>query len=141
MSSEEKEKQQQEDEDSCDHQIVYYGATNINENRRTIGSVDVWRCIKCKKRFCEEKQLGIEDIAGYVGMPIIDKNERWAVLVCTLRRDKERWKLVKLGRKGELSHQCVDDKEVKLDVQEYKVDDSKHWSFLVDDHIHKSVEI
>ena len=52
------------DTESCNHQPVYFGVVNINIDERTIGSVDVWRCVLCKKRFCEEKQLGIEELAG-----------------------------------------------------------------------------
>ena len=57
------------DTETCKHQPVYFGVININIDERTIGSVDVWRCGVCKKRFCEEKQLGIEEIADLVGMP------------------------------------------------------------------------
>ncbi|TSA16153.1 MAG: hypothetical protein D4R72_07500, partial [Nitrosopumilales archaeon] len=46
------------DQETCKHEIVYFGVTNINYEKRTIGSVDIWRCVKCKKTFCEEKQLG-----------------------------------------------------------------------------------
>ncbi len=56
------------DSETCKHQPVYFGAVNININKRTIGSVDVWRCGVCKKRFCEEKQLGIDSIADIVSM-------------------------------------------------------------------------
>ena len=57
------------DTESCKHQPVYFGVVNINIDERTIGSVDIWRCAICKKKFCEEKQLGIEEIAETVGMP------------------------------------------------------------------------
>ena len=46
------------DEESCKHQPVYFGVVNINIDERTIGSVDVWRCGVCKKRFCERTTLG-----------------------------------------------------------------------------------
>ena len=66
----------------CDNpQITYYGVTNLNINERTIGSVDVWRCGVCKKLFCEEKQLGIEELTDIVGMPRIDSDAKWAVCV------------------------------------------------------------
>ncbi|WP_420888029.1 hypothetical protein [Candidatus Nitrosotenuis chungbukensis] len=44
------------DTETCKHQIVYFGVTNINIDERTIGSVDTWRCAICKKKFCEEKR-------------------------------------------------------------------------------------
>ena len=80
----------------CDNpQITYYGVVNLNINERTIGSVDVWRCGVCKKLFCEEKQLGIEELTDIVGMPRIDSDAKWAVCVSKLQQGKDRWKLVK----------------------------------------------
>ena len=46
----------------CKHQTTYYGVINVNVEEKTIGSVDIWRCSICMKMFCEEKQLGIEDL-------------------------------------------------------------------------------
>jgi len=79
----------QVDTETCKHQPVYFGAVNININERTIGSVDVWRCGVCKKRFCEEKQLGIESIADicqlareaqicYVSISTVTDYDVWA---------------------------------------------------------------
>ncbi len=129
------------DTETCKHQIVYFGVTNINFNERTIGSVDVWRCGICKKRFCEEKQLGIESIVDYVGMPKIEPDEKWAVLVRKLVKGKERWKLVKLKQNGILKTETPDDKIIDLSIKEYKVDDPNHTSFLIDDYINKAIEI
>jgi hypothetical protein len=95
----------------CNHQPVYFGVVNININERTIGSVDVWRCGVCKKRFCEEKQLGIEAIAEIVGMPPINNDEKW------------------------------DERIVSLKVKNFEVEDDKHWSFLIDEHVNKAVEV
>lgn len=114
---------------------------NININERTIGSVDVWRCGSCKKRFCEEKQLGIEAIAEIVGMPHIEPGEKWGVVVCKLQKGKDRWKLVRLKEHSEIKHECLDEKIIPLKVKDYKVVDDGHWSFLVDDYINKAVEI
>ena len=86
------------DQGSCNHQIVYYGVTNINYEKKTIGSVDIWRCVICKKHFCEEKQLGIETIVDYVGMPQINLDQKWSVLICELKKHKEKWKLVKIKK-------------------------------------------
>jgi hypothetical protein len=129
------------DTENCKHQIVYYGVTNVNFNERTIGSVDVWRCAVCKKRFCEEKQLGIDSIVDYVGMPKIEPDERWAILVRKLFKGKDRWKLVKLKQNGILRTETPDDKIVELVVKDYRVDDPHHSSFLIDDYINKAVEI
>ena len=64
----------------CKHQTTYYGVINVNVEEKTIGSVDIWRCSICMKMFCEEKQLGIEEIADIVGMPKIDSDQQWAYL-------------------------------------------------------------
>jgi hypothetical protein len=129
------------DTETCKHQIVYFGVTNINVSERTIGSVDVWRCAICKKRFCEEKQLGIESIVDYVGMPKIEPDEKWAVLVRKLLKGKDRWKLVRLKQNGVLKTETSDDKVIDLPVKEYKVEDPNHTSFLIDDYINKAIEI
>jgi len=41
--------------ETCNHQPVFFGVINLNITEKTIGTVDVWRCGVCKKRFCEEK--------------------------------------------------------------------------------------
>ena len=129
------------DTESCNHKPVYFGVVNINIEERTIGSVDVWRCVHCKKRFCEEKQLGIEELADLVGMPKIDPDAKWGVTVCKLQQGKYKWKLVKLKENGEIKHECLDEKIIPLTVKDYKVEDDKHWSFLIDDNVNKAVEI
>ena len=129
------------DPETCKHQTVYFGVININIDEKTIGSVDVWRCGACKKRFCEEKQLGIEEIADLVGMPKIDADAKWAVTVCKLQKGKYKWKLVKLKENGEIKHECLDEQVIPLKINDYKIDDDKHWSFLIDDNVNKAVEI
>lgn len=129
------------DTETCKHQPVYYGVININIDEKTIGSVDVWRCGVCKKRFCEEKQLGIEEIAELVGMPKIDPDAKWAVTICKLQQGKYKWKLVKLKENSEIKHECLDEQIIPLKVKDFKVEDDKHWSFLIDDNINKAVEI
>ncbi len=129
------------DTESCKHQPVYFGVININIDERTIGSVDVWRCGACRKKFCEEKQLGIEAIADIVGMPKIGPDEKWAVTVCRLQKDRNRWRLARLKRDAPARHECLGERVVSLDVEDYAVKDNHHWSFLVDDNVNRAVEI
>lgn len=124
----------------CDHQNVYFGVVNIRYQNQTIGAVDVWRCTKCMKMFAEEKQLGILDISSDIGMPHIESDERWAVLVCKLKKHKERWALIGVKKSGGIKHTCVD-KEMTLNVSDYKVQDDRHWMFMIDQSINKEVEI
>jgi hypothetical protein len=127
--------------DSCKHQPVYFGVTNINIDEKTIGSVDVWRCVICKKKFCEEKQLGIEEIADLVGMPKIDSDAKWAVTVCKLQQGKYKWKLVRIKENEDIKHECIDEKVISLTSKDFKIEDNHHWSFLIDDNVNKVVEI
>ena len=129
------------DTDSCKHKPVYLGVVNINVDEKTIGSVDVWRCVICKKKFCEEKQLGIEELADLVGMPKIDSDAKWAVNVCKLQQGKYKWKLVKLKENGQIKHECLDENVISLEIKDYKIEDNNHWSFLIDDNVNKAVEI
>ena len=126
----------------CDNpQITYYGVVNLNIDERTIGSVDVWRCGVCKKQFCEEKQLGIEELAEVVGMPKIDPDAKWAVSVCKLQQGKYKWKLVKLKENGTIQHECLDEKVISLKSENFKIEDEQHWSFLIEDNVNKAIEI
>ena len=126
----------------CDNpQITYYGVVNLNINERTIGSVDVWRCGVCKKYFCEEKQLGIEELTDIVGMPRIDSDAKWAVCVCKLQKSRYRWKLVKLKENGSIQHECLEEKVISLQSKNFKIEDEQHWSFLIEDNVNKAIEI
>ena len=127
--------------ETCNHQPVYFAAVNININERTIGSVDVWRCGVCKKKFCEEKQLGIETLTEIVGMPKIESDEKWAVSICNLQKGKDKWSLVKLKENSEIKHECLEEKVVTLKIKDFKIEDNNHWSFLVEDHLNRAVEI
>jgi len=129
------------DTETCKHEITYLGVTNVNISERTIGSVDIWRCAICKKKFCEEKQLGIDSIVDYVGMPKIDPDEKWAVLVRKLFKGKEKWNLVRLKKEGSVKVENPDDKVVELNVKNFQVDDPNYASFLIDDNVNKAIEI
>lgn len=122
-------------------QITYFGVVNINIDERTIGSVDVWRCGACKKQFCEEKQLGIEEIAEVVGMPQIDSDAKWAVTICKLQQGRYKWKLVKLKENDTIQHECLEEKVISLQSKNFKIEDEQHWSFLIEDSVNKAIEI
>jgi len=126
----------------CDNpQITYLAAVNININEKTIGSVDVWRCAFCKKHFCEEKQLGIDSITDIVGMPRIEDDEKWGVIVSKTQKGKDKWKLSKLKKSGIIKFETVDEKIIDLKMDNYNIVDDFHSSFLIEDHLNTSVEI
>jgi hypothetical protein len=122
--------------------IVYFGVININENGRTIGAVDIWRNAITKELYCEEKRLGILDIADYIGMPSLEKGQKWAVAIHRKREGKDRWKLIKMPQEGRLTFIDNDDEtEVNVNVSDYSLHDDTWWSFLVEKNVNRSVEI
>jgi hypothetical protein len=122
--------------------IVYFGVININENARTIGAVDIWRSVLTKELFCEEKRLGILEIADYIGMSTIDKNKKWAVAISRKKTGTDRWKLVKLIKEGKFKFLDTDEETpIEVDVKDYKIMDSEWWSFLVEKNINHNIEV
>jgi hypothetical protein len=122
--------------------IVYFGVININENARTIGAVDIWRSVISKELFCEEKRLGILEIADYIGMSTIDKNKKWAVAISRKKTGTDRWKLIKLIKEGKFKFLDTDDETpIEVDVKDYKIMGSEWWSFLVEKNINHNIEV
>jgi hypothetical protein len=128
--------------DSTNDKIVYFGVININEKGRNIGAIDIWRSVITKELFCEEKRLGILDIADYIGMPKIDKGYKWAVAVNRNRLGKDRWKLIKILKEGKFTfYDTDDDTLINTNVKNYHIIDHDWWNFLVETNINRSIEI
>ena len=121
--------------------VVYFGVININENGRTMGSVDIWRSLLTKEMFCEEKRLGITEIVDYIGMPKIDKDKKWAVAISRARKGHLRWRLVKMIKEGRLSFTDADDKQIEVSVKDFKIADQEWWSFLVEENVNRNMEV
>ncbi len=121
--------------------VVYFGVININENGRTIGSVDIWRSLLTKEMFCEEKRLGILEIVDYIGMPKIDKDKKWAVAISRSRKGHLRWRLVKMINEGKLPFTDADDKPVEVSVKDFSITDADWWSFLVEPNVNRNMEV
>ena len=131
-----------ENDSKTNDKIVYFGVININENDKTIGAIDIWRSAITKELFCEEKRLGILDIADYIGMPRIEKGKKWAVAVNRNRLGKDRWKLIKILKEGNLKFYDTDDETIiNTSVKNYQIIDKDWWSFLVENNINRSIEI
>ncbi|HEU5462303.1 MAG TPA: hypothetical protein VFU79_08545 [Nitrososphaeraceae archaeon] len=125
-----------------DDKIVYFGVININEMGKTIGAIDIWRSVITKELFCEEKRLGILDIAEYIGMPKIEKGNKWAVAVNRNRIGKDRWKLIKILEEGPFKFYDTDDETIiNTNVKNYQIIDNDWWNFLVESNINRSIEI
>jgi len=122
--------------------VVYFGVININEKGRTVGAIDIWRNVITKELFCEEKRLGILEIADNIGMPKIDKDKKWAVAINRKKAGNDRWKLIKIIRQGDFKFTDTDDEtRVEVDVKDYRIMHSDWWNFLVENNINRSVEI
>lgn len=121
--------------------VAYFGVINVNENGRTIGSVDIWRSLLTKELFCEEKRLGILEIVDYIGMPRIDKEKKWAVAISRKRSGHMRWRLVKLIRDGDFTFTDADDKQIQVKVKEFSITDPEWWSFLVETNVNRNMEV
>lgn len=122
--------------------VVYFGVINVNEGERTIGAVDIWRSLITKELFCEEKRLGVLEIADYLGMPKIDKDKKWAIAISRKREGRDRWRLVKLINQGNFKFTDTDDESIiEVDVKAYKIVDSQWWSFLVEKNVNRTVDI
>ncbi|HEY5631909.1 MAG TPA: hypothetical protein VI278_13955 [Nitrososphaeraceae archaeon] len=125
-----------------DDKVVYFGVININEDTRTVGAIDVWRSIITKTLFCEEKRLGVLEIAEYVGMPTIDRDKKWAVGISRKRAGKDRWKLVKIIKEGKFKFTDTDDEStVEVDVKQYRIIDTEWWSFLVENNVNRNIDV
>ena len=122
--------------------IVYFGVININEKGRTVGAIDIWRSVITKELFCEEKRLGILEIADNIGMPKIDKDKKWAIAINKKKVGKDKWKLIKIIREGRFRFIDVDDETtIEVDVKDYRIRDADWWNFLVENNINRSIEL
>jgi len=122
--------------------VVYFGVTNLLENNRLIGAVDIWRSVITKELFCEEKRLGILDIGEKIGMPNVPKNKKWAVAINRERIGKDKWNLVTLAKEGEVRFtDQLDERDVMVQVKDYTVLDREWWSFLIERNINRNVDI
>ena len=131
-----------ENDNKANDKIVYFGVININEKGKNIGAIDVWRSVITKELFCEEKRLGILDIAEDIGMPKIEKGKKWAVAVNRNRFGKDRWKLIKILEEGIFKFFDTDDETIIItNVKNYHIIDNDWWNFLVENNINRSIEI
>jgi hypothetical protein len=121
--------------------VVYFGVININENGRTLGSVDIWRSLLTKEMFCEEKRLGVLEIVDYLGMPKIDKDKKWAVAISRNLKGHLRWRLIKIVKEGRMAFTDADDNKVEVNVKNFKIVDPDWWNFLVEENVNRNMEV
>ena len=121
--------------------VVYFGVININENGRTMGSVDIWRSLLTKEMFCEEKRLGVLEIVDYLGMSKIDKDKKWAVAISRNLKGHLRWRLIKIIKEGKMTFTDANDNAVEVNVKNFKIVDPEWWSFLVEENVNRNMEV
>ena len=125
------------------HEIVLAGMVNVNRDNYLQGVVDVWRCRKCKKLFCDDKRYG-EGLKPSVGFESIPEDEEWAVLTCTTAKEVYMYSLgVKPGKK--ITHSCKSGETHEFVVgQDYTlgtgIEIPIHRLYLVRDYVNKNIE-
>jgi len=95
-----------------------------------------------KEVFCEEKRLGVLEISENIGMPRLELDQKWAVVISRRRGGKDRWKLIKIIKQGDFTFIDNDDEtKIAVKVMNYQVIDEEWWSFLVSDKVNRTVDI
>jgi hypothetical protein len=127
----------------CDHEVVFVGMVNVNRDNYLTGVVDVWKCRKCKRMYCDDKRYG-EGLKPSVGFESIPDDEAWGILTCTTSKDVAMNSLgVKPGKK--LVHACKGGDTHEFTVgPDYslspKIPDPIHRIYLVEEHLNRNIE-
>ncbi len=127
----------------CIHEIVFMGMVNVNRDNYLQGTVDVWRCRKCRRLFCDDKRYG-EPLKASVGFESIPDDEKWGILTCTTVKEVVMNSLgVKPGKK--ITHACKSG-----EIHEFvvgadhsltpRVANPIHRIYLVEDYVNKNIE-
>jgi hypothetical protein len=75
-------------------------------------------------------------------MPLIDKDKKWAVAINRRKTGKDRWRLIKLIKEGKFKFtEPADELSVEVDVKDYKIIDTKWWSFLVENNVNRNIDV
>jgi hypothetical protein len=128
---------------ACDHEIVFIGMVNVNRDNYLQGVVDVWRCRKCRRMFCDDKRYG-EPLKPSVGFESIPDDEEWGIVTCTTAKDVLMASTgVKPGKR--IEHVCRGGEKVILTVTEgYGLEPSGgvpiHRLYLVRENINRNIE-
>ncbi len=129
--------------DQCEHEIVFAGMVNVNRDNYLQGVVDVWRCRKCRRTYCDDKRYG-EPLKASVGFESIPDDEKWGILTCTTEREVLMNSLgVKPGKK--LAHACKGGATFEFTVgPDYTLTPDTampiHRVYLIQDYMNKNIE-
>lgn len=130
---------------SREHDIVFIGMVNVSRDGYLQGVVDVWRCRRCKKLFCEDRRNG-EGLKPDVGFEEIPDDEQWAILTCTDIKGVFMQSLpIKPGKR--LEHTCRSEERLAFAVKEaWSIDSAAeegktiHRLYMVKDHLNSQIE-
>ncbi len=127
----------------CPHDVVFIGMVNVNRDNYLQGVVDVWRCRKCKRLYCDDR-LFTEALKAGVGFESIADDEKWGILTCTTVKEVTMNSLgVKPGKK--IVHACKGGESREFVIGgDYslspKVANPIHRIYLVEEYLNKSIE-
>jgi len=127
----------------CPHEIVFIGMVNVNRDNYLQGVVDVWRCRRCKRLYCDDKRYG-EGLKPSVGFESIADDERWGILTCTSPTDVSMNSLgVKAGKK--IAHACRGGQVLELSIGgdlslSPETQGAIHRIYLVEENLNRNIE-
>ncbi|QQG48005.1 MAG: hypothetical protein HY247_04320 [archaeon] len=127
----------------CEHEIVFNAMVNVNRDNYLQGVVDVWRCRKCKRLFCDDKRYD-EPLKPSVGFESIPDEEEWGILTCTTLKEvfmnsmgvRPGKKLTHACRSGEV-HEFMVGSDFSLSPD---IANPIHRVYLVKDNLNRNIE-
>ena len=133
---------------NCNHNVVFYGMTNLNESGKIVGVIDIWKCSTCEDLFTDYKRIGELTLQPKLGFDEAGEGAKWGVFVCSKEVGVE-WKLMGIKPGQKISHECVSDEMDEFTVREdFSLEDNsienkgvEHRIILIEDYLNKPVEI
>ena len=121
---------------------------NLNDCGKIVGSLDIWRCQKCKELFPDYKRFGEVTLPSNLGFQEAGEGAKWGVLICS-RRDAVEWKMMAFKPDQTVNHGCgsseANSLRVSLDFtinsDEEVKEEVEHRVLLVEDYVNKAVEV
>jgi hypothetical protein len=125
------------------HDVVFIGMVNVNKDNYLQGVVDVWRCRKCRRLYCDDRRYG-EALKASVGFAPIPDDEKWGILICTTVKEVAMNSLgVKPGKK--FTHTCKSGETHEFAIGgdhslSPTVAGPIHRIYLVEEYVNKNIE-
>ncbi|MEM3656014.1 MAG: hypothetical protein QXP58_05830 [Thermoprotei archaeon] len=122
---------------TCQHRFKYYGVVGVVVPGHTIGSIDLWQCTNCGAVDALARRIGDVKPKYEVGFKILEPDEKWVVLACSVKKWPDNWELLHVKPGVKIEHECADGNV------EFEVDDKYGLVSLTQENIggHKLVPI